>query len=384
MKVLAFTSIRSEYDLMSSLYLRLNSDSEVTFKLLVGGAHNSPTFGLTVNDIRSDGFDIIQVESLLDSDTSASRLKSASLLLMSSIDLVLNFSPDLILYAGDREEVLIGGLLAGYLGVPSIHFFGGDHACDGHIDNPIRHATSKLSTCHFVSTEEHKKRLIALGEPEFRIHNIGSVALDKFSEVAENPEILKTVANKIIKKKVALFIFHPVEEEMAITPEIISDTIQSLIDEGFHVFVGMPNSDHGNSIIRSTIKKVACFPDVTIYGNLPRIEFVQLFKACNLIIGNSSAGLLEAASIPIPCINIGIRQKGRYCGKNVQFSGSEKIAVLKSIKTAISDDYLNAIKNMSNPYGDGGASKRAYDLIKKLNLQEIKKKKEDALDDYDK
>lgn len=67
------------------------------------------------------------------------------------------FSPDLIIYAGDREDVMIGALLGGYLGIPTVHFFGGDHASDGHIDNPIRHAVSKLSTCHFVSIEEHKK-----------------------------------------------------------------------------------------------------------------------------------------------------------------------------------------------------------------------------------
>ncbi|MCM0147575.1 UDP-N-acetylglucosamine 2-epimerase (hydrolyzing) [Photobacterium galatheae] len=379
MKVLALTSIRSEYDLMSSLFSKLNDDDNIIVKLLVGGAHNSKTFGLTVNDIRADGFDIMQVESLIDGDSSSSRLKSASLLMMSSIDWIKSYSPDLIIYAGDREEVLIGAMIGGYLSIPTIHFFAGDHACDGHIDNPARHAASKLSTCHFVSTEEHKNRLIAIGEPDYRIFNIGSVALDKFYEINCNSDIKNSVSKKEVKKPAALFIFHPVEEEINDVERIMKDTFDSLIESGFHIFVGMPNTDYGNSKVREVIDSYEFLDDITVYKNLPRHEFVQLFKACDLIVGNSSAGILESASIPIPCINIGLRQKGRFCGENVQFVGGSRREVLNAIEKARDPDYLALINKMQNPYGNGKASDKAYKLIKSIDFKTILAKKEDPL-----
>lgn len=380
MKVLALTSIRSEYDLMSYVYRKLDQDPEIDLRLLVGGCHNSPSFGMTVEDIRHDGFNILcEVDSLIDSDSGSARIKSASVLLISSIDVVKSFSPDLIIYAGDREDVMIGALLGGYLGIPTVHFFGGDHASDGHIDNPIRHAVSKLSTCHFVSVDEHVKRLKKLGEPKNRIFNIGSVALDKFKEIPTCNDIINYVSGHHITKKSALVIFHPVEDEIAVADQIITDIINALVEDGYHVFVGLPNSDHGNYKIRCALESYLKNDDVTLYGNLPRDTFVKLFKACSLIIGNSSAGILESASIPIPCINVGTRQRGRLSAENVIFVDSNYDKIRQSLKDVKSDAFLERIKVLSNPYGDGFASDRAVALIKSIDFAAIQKKYEDPL-----
>lgn len=381
MKILALTSIRSEYDLLSSLFFKLHNDPEIDLKLMVGGTHNSPSFGLTKNDIEKDGFNIlINIESLLDADSKSSRLKSASILLMSSIDIVNQFSPDLIIYAGDREDVMIGALLGGYLSIPTLHFFGGDHAEDGHIDNPLRHAVSKLSTCHFVSTEEHASRLKALGEPKSRIYNVGSVALDKFADIESNAGIVDEIAGKKIDRPAAIFIFHPVESEMEFAAKIVCDSISALVNEGFHIFVGKPNSDHGNTTIRQEIEKLERSSEhITSYGNLLRTSFVQLFKASELIIGNSSAGLLEAASIPIPCINIGERQRGRYCADNVIFVDTDKESITSGIRKIKTKDFAEIVKKTINPYGNGAASAKAYQLIKSIDFQSQLLKREDPL-----
>jgi UDP-hydrolysing UDP-N-acetyl-D-glucosamine 2-epimerase len=381
MKILALTSIRSEYDLLSSLFFKLNNDPEIDLQLMVGGAHNSPSFGLTKKDIELDGFNIlINIESLLDADSKSSRLKSASILLLSAVDIVKQFSPDLIIYAGDREDVMVGALLGGYLSIPTLHFFGGDHSLDGHIDNPLRHAVSKLSTCHFVSTQEHVLRLKALGEPINRIHHIGSVALDKFSDIEFSEKRVNAVAGKELARPAALFIFHPVESEINIAAKIVSDSISALIEEGFHVFVGKPNSDYGNTDIRTSIEKIEKqTKHISVYGNLSREPFVQLFKACKLIVGNSSAGLLEAASIPIPCINIGERQKGRYCSDNVIFVDVDKKSVVTGIKKVQEQQFEETLKLVVNPYGDGKASERAYNLIKTIDFKSLLLKKEDPL-----
>ncbi|OOE79278.1 UDP-N-acetylglucosamine 2-epimerase (hydrolyzing) [Salinivibrio sp. ML198] len=380
MKILAITSIRSEYDLMSYVYKKLNKEPGIELRLLVGGCHNSPSFGLTVEDIKSDGLNILcQIDSLVDSDSNSARLKSASILLLSSIDIVNSFSPDLIIYAGDREDVMIGALLGGYLGIPTIHFFGGDHACDGHIDNPIRHAVSKLSTCHFVSIIEHEKRLLKIGEPPSRIFNIGSVALDKFKEVPIREDILEVVAGHRVTRPAAIFIFHPVDSEIEIAPSLVNDVIYELVENGYHVFVGLPNSDFGYSGIREALKKVSNDVNVSLYGNLPRDLFVQLFKCCDLIIGNSSAGILEAASVPVPCINIGLRQRGRLTAGNVIFTDSDLHQVKDALKKVKDENFLSFIRGLSNPYGDGHATDKAVELIKTIDFSTLYKKHEDPL-----
>jgi UDP-hydrolysing UDP-N-acetyl-D-glucosamine 2-epimerase len=381
MRILAITSIRSEYDLMTPLFFKLNDDKDIDFKLLVGGAHNSKTFGYTCQDIKDDGFNILlEVESLIDSDTKSGRLKSASLLLISSIDVVKQFNPDLIIYAGDREEVMIGALLGGYLGIPTLHLYGGDHAADGHIDNPIRHAVSKLSTCHFVSTEEHKKRLLNLKEPEYRIFNIGSIALDKFRLITAKEDILNHVAKKRISKPAALVIYHPIAGEITKTPYIMRSILTSLAKSGYHSFIGLPNTDPGNAEIRDVIHSFSAeCKDVTVYGNLGREDFISLFKKSSIIIGNSSAGLLEAASMPIPCINVGLRQSGRACARNVIFVEAELEAIENGISVASSESFLRQNKQIINPYGDGRSAGKAYSLIKSINFKSILEKKEDPL-----
>lgn len=380
MKILALTSIRSEYDLMSYVYRKLDNDPEIDLRLLVGGCHNSPSFGMTIEEIKKDGFKILcEIDSLIDSDSGSARIKSASVLLISSIDIVKSFSPDLIIYAGDREDVMIGALLGGYLGIPTIHFFGGDHASDGHIDNPIRHAVSKLSTCHFVSVDEHAFRLKKIGEPQHRIYNIGSVALDKFQEIPARTDILQHVSGANLKKKSALLIFHPVEDEIAIADQIIVGMMDALIEDGYHVFAGLPNSDHGNYKIRRALEKYIDKDNVTLYGNLPRDSFVQLFKACSLIIGNSSAGLLEAASVPIPCINVGMRQRGRLSAENVIFVDPNVEHIKKALSEVKCPDFLDRIEHLSNPYGDGHASDRAVELIKSIDFLGMQRKYEDPL-----
>ena len=251
MKILALTATRAEYDLLSPFYKLLHLDDDCELKLLVSGTHTSPSFGSSINNIKKDGYDILlEIESLIDADSKSSRLKSASVLLISAIDIVKAYSPDVIIYAGDREDVIIGGLLGGYLSIPTIHFYGGDHATDGHIDNVVRHATSKLSTCHFVSTKQHKERLISLKEEEDRIFNIGSIALDKFNDFSYQADIFTQLTGSILSNKFTLLIFHPIEAEIKYCKYILTSIVEILCELGIHCFIGYPNSDKGNSEIR--------------------------------------------------------------------------------------------------------------------------------------
>lgn len=381
MKILALTSIRSDYDLLSPLYKLLDEDSEIDFKLLVSGAHLSKEFGYTKQYIEQDGFDILlEIETLINSDTKKSKLKTSSIFLQNSIDVVAQYNPDLILYAGDREDVVMGGLLGLYLRIPTIHFYGGDHETAGHEDTVTRHTTSKLSTYHFVSTEEHAKRLMKMGESKKRIYNIGSISLDKFKQF--NPLSVDAIKNSLkidFNNSFAIVIYHPSPSEEEDDSEVFENILLALKENGIFAFVSYPNTDSNNSKITSIINKYLADANFYFFKNLSRNLFLSIFKQSSFIIGNSSAGIYEAASIPIPAINVGKRQTDRMAGKNVIFCNTYKDEIDKTIKTVISKDFMLSIKDMVNPYGDGDSAKRAYGLIKTLNLKEMLNKTEDPL-----
>jgi len=381
-KILGISGIRSDYDLLSSLYKKLANDKDINFKLLVGGAQLSSSYGMGVEQIQKDGIGILlKIESLIDSDSDRSRLKSASIFLQNSIDIVAQFAPDLIIYSGDREEVMIGALLGGYLEIPTIHFYAGDHAHDGHVDNPIRHAASKLSTAMFVTLPEHKERLIKMGEPEYRIKIIGSIALDRLNNdnIYSKEEIKSFFKIKSGFNKFALVIYHPLAEEKASSHLYFENILKTLEKSGINAFVSYPNTDPSNKKIIEVIKKYAHHDNFYFYKNLERRIFLGILKNCILMVGNSSSGILESASIPVPAVNVGLRQKGRIINDNVIFCNTDSKSIDHAIKKALSLEFMSSISKIENVYGDGKSTLRAYELIKKMDLKGMLYKKEDVL-----
>jgi UDP-hydrolysing UDP-N-acetyl-D-glucosamine 2-epimerase len=380
-RLLGITGIRSDYDLVSGLYRRLAANKDLDFRLLVGGAHLSKTYGYSVDLIREDGVPILAtVENLIDADSASARLKSASIMLQSVVDLVAQWKPDLIIYAGDREEVWIGGLLGNYLEIPTVHFYGGDHTTSWHIDNPVRHATSKLSTFHVVTTEEHRLRLMAMGESSARIAVLGSLALDNFSEPASDEESIKPVGFPRPIGDYALVLFHPDPSEINVAGRICRDILNELKAAGLGACIGYPNTDAANRDIINAYEDFRNEPRFFLYRNLRRSEFISLYKRARFIIGNSSSGILEAASVPIPAVNVGLRQRGRRAGANVLFVDADSQSIRRGIAAALEPEFRKSILGMTNPYGDGHSCAKAYNLIVNTDFSAIVQKVEDPLD----
>ena len=383
-RILAFTSIRSDYDLLSPLFGLINLDSSLELKLLVSGAHLSKTYGYSVTQIINDGFEILcSIESLIDSDSKKSRIKTASILLQNSIDIIAQYKPDVILFCGDREDAIIAAVIGVYLSIPTIHFYGGDHATDGNVDNSIRHACSKLASLHFVSHNSHKERLKKIGELSERIFVIGSIALDKF--VGMKPYNITSIKNHFEIKEgfdnYCLLIFHPVISESDIAYLHFKNIIEVLNELNINTFVSYPNTDAGNKNIIDVIKSYQSNKNFLIYKNLERDWFLSVFKRSSFIIGNSSAGIIEAASIHIPVINVGSRQIGRYANRNVVFCSTQKEDIKEAIVKIKTKQFKNILAKVKNSYGDGKSSKKAIKLIKELNLKTYLNKKEDPLNE---
>jgi UDP-hydrolysing UDP-N-acetyl-D-glucosamine 2-epimerase len=381
-RILAITTIRSDYDLMSGLYALLHADPEIDLRLLVAGTHLSANHGRSVDLIYRDGFKVLgEIESLIDGDSARARLKSASIFLQSAVDLVSNWGPDLILFAGDREDVLVGGMLGTYLRIPTLHFFGGDHERDGHSDTAVRHATSKLATAHVVSIDEHKRRLISMGEEPARIFVSGSIALDKFLQmkVMSRQEVLARMPPGKHMDGYALLIHHPVDAEELQAGAHFENILQALGDHGIPVACSYPNTDPGYSRILEVARRYELQPDCWFFKNLDREWFLSVYRHARFIIGNSSSGILEAASIPLPAINVGLRQRGRLAGENVIFCDSDRAAIGQSIERVLQPAFRATVAKMTNLYGDGHSTERAYRYIKQTDFASMRLKTEDPL-----
>ena len=381
-KIIGISGIRSDYDLMSVLYRRLANDLEIDFQLLVGGAHLSKTYGYSIDLIKQDKIPILaEIESLIDADSLSARLKTASVMLQSTVDVVARWRPDLIVYAGDREEVWIGALLGNYLQIPTLHFYGGDHTSSWHPDNPVRHAASKLTSVHAVAHEEHRLRLLALGEMDARIHIVGNLSLDNF--VAQEPiderQLYPALGVPADIGDYAMVLFHPDPAEMPIAGDICRNILMELVDARIGACVGFPNTDPRNRAIIDAINEFRSHPRFFFYRNLGRAEYISLYKGARFIIGNSSSGILESASVPIPAINVGVRQRGRFAGANVLFIDTDRAAIARAIRQAVDPSFLAAIAGMKNSYGDGHAGERAYRLVKDTDFAPLRFKSEDPL-----
>ena len=385
-KVLAITNTRSEYDLLSYLYGLLTKDENIDFRIIVSGAHHSMQYGKSIKQIIDDGHKIlIKPETQLDSDSDVGRIKSASLLMINAIEPVFEFSPDLLIYGADREEIMIAAMISGYLKIPSMHFYAGDHDRDGLIDNPLRHATSRMSAYQVVSMQEHYDRLIATGLNPKRIFNIGSCALDKFRKESKlnRRKLTEKLGGKgIFENSYALVIHHALMgEEQKCVDELIL-IIDALSELKLPAVINSPNIDPGSKKILEYMQSYQGNQNIFFINNLSRNLFINVYRNASIQIGNSSSGILEAPSIPLASVNVGNRMVGRRAMSNVIFSKSNKKSIKNSIEKGLSDDfYINNVKNIKNIYGDGKASDRAYKLIKNLDTSDYEKfRHEDPLD----
>jgi UDP-hydrolysing UDP-N-acetyl-D-glucosamine 2-epimerase len=380
-RYLAFSGIRSDYDLLSGIYQGLNGLGAGQFGLIVSGAHLSPTYGKTVDLIEVDGLPIIaRIESLLDADSIETRLKSASILLQGCLHTVTQFKPDAILFAGDREDALVGALVGGFLKIPTLHFFGGDHAEDGNIDNSLRHAVSKLASVHFVTHETHKQRLMAIGEEASRIWVIGNPALDRFvsTPLVDRASVMRSMGCPGWDRY-CVVIFHPILGHEATAAEGMRNIIDSLKQLDIRAFVSLPNVDTGNREIMAELSRHADDENIHVYSNVERSLFINLLRHADVLIGNSSAGLLEAPIVPLAVVNVGPRQRGRLAADNVIFCDIDKQSVIDAVTRAKSAEFQAKLSGITSPYGAGRTVQLALDLIQSLDLASLLYKRADPL-----
>ena len=373
-KIIAISVARSDYDRYLPILNQLYNNRKVELKLFISKDHLNPKFGKTINFIDKK-FKLIK-KNYKNSDFFKDQRENFSDDLSFFNKKIKSIKPNLIIVLGDRYEMLLGPALATPNKIPLAHFFGGA-VTEGSADELTRHAITKMSHIHFVALKEYKKRLLQLGEESWRVFNIGVPSLQNLKNIKFKDKNSLTKKIKFnCNNQYAFLTYHPTSDELDKTRKNL-DLIEKVIKkENLNLIITYPNSDLGNNLIINYFKKKFINKKrFKIIKNCGQDTFLNIAKYSNFMIGNSSSGIVESASLKIPVINLGNRQKGKLHPKNVincSFKEREISAAIKKIK---SNSFSNLLSNMQNPYEKKNKLNISNILLKMIKNNKILNKK---------
>ncbi|QDQ86247.1 UDP-N-acetylglucosamine 2-epimerase (hydrolyzing) [Alcaligenaceae bacterium SJ-26] len=357
------TGTRADFGLMASTLQRIEQHPALDLSLIVTGMHLSEQFGFTAREVEAAGFDI---QSRIPCDMrhvdGAQMAVNIAVVLQGCVQSLMVRRPDLLLVLGDRGEMLAATLAAVHLGIPVAHVHGGERS--GTIDESVRHAISKLAHIHLVSTVQARERLIQMGELSEYIHVVGAPGLDGLTAL-ELPDrsSLCCSAGLDPEGRVALLVFHPVLQEAASAGEQMRVVAQALRNSGYQVLALMPNADAGNEAVREVLESARA-ADFVLKTHLPRADFLAWMACVDVMIGNSSSGIIEAASFGTPVVNVGSRQNMRERNANVHDVPIDS----HSLGLALRQVSIRDKGPYQNIYGDGRAADRIAELLAHVPL----------------
>ncbi len=314
-KVCFFTGSRAEYGLLKPLMQDIKKDNELNLQILVSGMHLSSEFGYTYKEIESDGFKIDEkIEILLSSDSPIGLSKSLGLGMISFSEALDRLSPNLLVILGDRFEAFAVAICAMLARVPIAHLHGGESTF-GLIDEAIRHSITKMSSLHFVSTEEYRNRVIQLGEHPGTVKNVGAIGLDGVRKLnlLSKQDLEKNLGFKFNKHNV-IVTFHPVTLEYNTSERQFNALLQALDElKDTNIIFTKSNADIEGRLINKMIDEYVAINSsrAIVLNSMGRFRYLSAVKCVDAVVGNSSSGIIEAPSFNVPTLNIGNRQKGR-------------------------------------------------------------------------
>lgn len=391
LKICVFTATRAEYGLLRPLMYLLQDNQACQLQVLVSGTHLIPEFGMTCNEIIKDGFYIDEkVEMTMAADSASAMSKSMGLGLICFAEAIDRLAPDWCIVLGDRFESLSMAIACTNAGIPIAHIHGGEITV-GAVDEAFRHSITKMSHLHLTSTNEYRNRVIQLGEQPDHVHNVGSLGVEsiKSLKLLSRTELAEAIEFDL-HNSFGLITFHPatIENDTAKSQfkELLLAISQILDGQARNddKYLKYPqkfiftksNSDAGGRNINAMIEEFVSKSEVNLamYSSLGQLKYLSSLSHCQLVIGNSSSGIIEAPSFKIPTINIGDRQKGRVRAKSVIDCRPDCQSILNAFETSISKSYQQLLNDCQNPYEGMETSKRILETIMSTNRSNILKK----------
>jgi UDP-hydrolysing UDP-N-acetyl-D-glucosamine 2-epimerase len=370
------TVARSDYGIYYPVLRLLQSDPSFDLRLMVAAAHLDNKQGDTVQEIEKDGFPIAaRIPMTLPADSREAVAVALGTGIQEFAVAYQRIQPDLLLLLGDRYEMFAAAIAALPLRIPVAHIHGGE-LTQGAMDDAMRHSITKLSHIHFAATAEYARRIQQLGEEPWRVHTTGSPVIDSILFTDAIPRAELEAEFGLDLSRTLLITYHPVtlEEKPA---EHISTVLQAVSASGYSLLFTYPNADPSSSdIMRIVHDFVAKNSHARLAANLGHRKYHSVQKYVAAMVGNSSSGIVEAASFQLPVVNIGARQAGRVRSGNVIDVGNSVEEISRGIQTAVSAEFRNSIAKLQNPYGDGHASERIVEVLRKavINTSILMKK----------
>ena len=370
-KVCVITGTRAEYGLLYWLMKEIQSDKDMQLQLIVTGMHLSSEFGLTYKEIEKNFKIDKKVEMLLSSDTVLGISKSMGLAQISFSEAYEELAPDILIVLGDRYEIFSAVSSAMISRIPIAHISGGE-VTEGVIDEAIRHAITKMSHLHFVSTEEYKNRVIQLGEHPNRVFNLGAIGIDNINKLKlfSKNEFVKSIDFSLNKKNI-LVTFHPVTLEKSTSKEQFQELLNSIDElEDTNIIFTKSNSDTDGRVINQMIDAyVSRNNNAVSFISMGQVRYLSALKFVDAVVGNSSSGLTEAPIFGIGTINIGDRQKGRINLVSVINCNPTKESISNAFNELYSERFQKALSIVKSPYGNGGTSEKIKNIFKCLSFK---------------
>ena len=366
------TVARSDYGIYLPVLEKIQANPDLRLWLIVAGMHLSPEFGSTVRAIEADGYEIGErVDMLLSSDTPEAIAKSMGLGTIGLAQAYARLRPDILVVLGDRFEMHSAALAALPFKIPVAHIHGGE-VTEGAIDDALRHSITKLSHLHFVATEEYRSRVIRMGEEPWRVILTGAPSLDNLRSLRlMSADEVEAEYGIRLAPAPLLVTFHPETLEFERTAWHVGELLAALDACGLPVLFTLPNADTSNGTVSSMISDfVARQPGAQIVDSLGTRGYFSLMSRAAAMVGNSSSGIIEAASFELPVVNIGRRQKGRVRAANVIDVGHPQPEILSGIRKAVHPGFRENLRGIANPYVCGHASEKIVDHLANVDLND--------------
>ena len=370
-KICVITGSRAEYGLLYWLIKDIESDKDLDLQLIVTGMHLSSEFGLTYKEIENEFKIEKKIDIQLSSDTSNGISSSMSIAQKSFSEALIELEPDIVVVLGDRYEIFSAVSAAMISKIPIAHIHGGE-ITQGSWDDCMRHCITKMSFLHFTASEEYYKRVLQLGENPCRVFNVGGLGVENIKKLKllTKYEFEKSIKFKLNKKNI-LITFHPVTLENNTSKKQFQELLNAINDlEDTNIIFTKTNSDLNGKVINQMIDQYIILNPETAIGfkSLGQLRYLSALQYVDVVIGNSSSGLMEAPSFKIATINIGTRQKGRIRGSSVIDCSPNKTDIKKTIKKVYSKQFQKSLKDVDNPYDKGSASKKIVEILKDFQI----------------
>jgi len=366
-KICFYTSARAEYGLLRGVIQEVQATETLQLQILASGMHLSSEFGMTIQEIRSDGYEPDEaIEIFLSSDTSSAICKSMGLAMIGYGEALQRLKPDMVLVLGDRFETFCMAAASQVCRVPLAHIHGGERT-EGAIDEAFRHSITKMSHLHFASCETYRQRIIQLGEDPNTVFNVGSLGVENIRRISSmERSVLGESIGFNLERPYFLVTFHPVTLER----DTSKGQFQALLNAldafpEYKVIFTKANADMGGRVINRLIdeyvgrQRERCFAVTSLGAH----RYLSAMKYAAVVIGNSSSGIIEAPSFKIPTVNIGDRQKGRVRAGSVIDCEPAVASIKVSICKSVSPEFKQSLKNIENPYEQSGTACKIVSTI---------------------